>query len=148
MAHVEVLDETSRYPRVEGLRRVVGAYLDEAGLGEREVTIVLLDDAAIAERNLADRGVAGPTDVLSYPTFEPTGLWFPSVAHLGDVLVSLDTAERQARERGHALAEEVLLLVAHGVVHLLGHDHPDEASWSPFLAAQKRVLELAEELAP
>ncbi len=143
MATVEVLDETRRFPRTDDLRRVLEAYLQGAGLGGRELTLVLLGDAEIAAHNLADRGVAGATDVLSYPTYEPEGAWFPAVPQLGDVLIGLDTAERQAIEHGHSAFAEVLVLGAHGITHLTGLDHVDEAAWAPFLAAQTRVLELA-----
>lgn len=143
MARVEVLDETRRFPRTDDLRRVTEGFLVDAGLVDRELTLVLLDDAAMAARNLADRGVEGPTDVLSYPTFEPEGAWFPEVPQLGDVLVSIDTAERQAREHGHSTLAEVLVLTAHGVTHLTGLDHTDAAAWRPFHAAQERILALA-----
>lgn len=143
MAHVEVLDETSRFPRAERLAAALEAYMDAEGMGDREATVVLLDDAAIAERNERDRGVDGPTDVLSYPTFEPEGAWFPPVPHLGDVLIGLDTAARQAAERGQPLEDEVLVLAAHGITHLTGLDHQDDDGWRPFLRAQERVLAVA-----
>lgn len=116
----------------------------ELGLAEREMTVVLMDDAAIAERNAADRGEEGPTDVLSYPTLEPSDVGFPETVHLGDILVSVETAARQAEEHGHGLHEELLVLIAHGLTHLRGFDHQDEAGWRPFHEAQRRVLELAE----
>ncbi len=143
MDQVEVLDETARFPRTERLREVVALYLQGAGLGDREVTIVLLDDASVADHNLRDRGVEGPTDVLSYPTYEPDGAWFPGVAHLGDVLISLDTAERQAAQHGHSTEDEVMVLAAHAITHLTGLDHNDDEEWKPFLIAQARILEIA-----
>lgn len=143
---VEILDETQRYPRAERLRRCLQHLLREHGLARRELTVVLVDDAAIAARNAADRGVDGPTDVLSYPTAEPDDAGFPDVPHLGDILISLDTARRQAPEHGHDLEQEVLVLAAHGVTHLRGFDHPTEAQWQPFLAAQRRILEIQAEL--
>lgn len=145
MDQVEVLDETARFPRAERLREVVAFYMQDAGLGEREVTIVLLDDASVAEHNWRDRGVEGPTDVLSYPTYEPDGAWFPGVAHLGDVLISLDTAERQAALHGHSTEAEVMVLAAHAITHLTGLDHQDDEEWKPFLEAQARILEIAGE---
>lgn len=139
---VEILDETQRYPRVERLRGCLRQLLSESGLARRDVTVVLMDDCAIAVRNGADRGVAGPTDVLSYPTSEPDDAGFPAVPHLGDILISLDTAARQATEHAHDLEREVLVLAAHGLTHLRGFDHPTEAAWQPFLDAQRRVLEI------
>jgi probable rRNA maturation factor len=151
---VEVLDETGRFRRRSGvaevLRRVAaGTGLDAPVAGvAREMTLVLVDDDAIAHRNARDRGVDGPTDVLSYPAREPDDRGFPDVPHLGDVLVSLDTARRQARGRRPAW-HEVAVLATHGLLHLHGFDHQTAAGWAPFDAAQAlaeaeaRALDLA-----
>jgi probable rRNA maturation factor len=138
---VEILDETARFPAPEILRVALERLLAEADLADRAVTVVLIDDAAMQERNRSDRGIDAPTDVLSYPTAEPDDVGMPWVPHLGDVFIDLDQATRQAPENGHDLLEEVLVLAAHGVTHLRGFDHPDEASWAPFLDAQRRVLQ-------
>ena len=66
----------------------------------------------------------------------------PEVEQLGDVFISLDTAARQAKEKGHDLETEILSLAAHGVTHLRGYDHPTEAAWQTFHQAQNRILEL------
>jgi probable rRNA maturation factor len=140
---VEVIDETARFRRPETLARALALLGAELGVGaEREVTVVLVDDDTIAAMNEADRDVAGPTDVLAYPLHEYDDVGLPIVAPLGDIFVSLDTAERQAAE--HALEgwQEVLVLAAHALTHLVGHDHVDEAAWEPFRRAQARVLEL------
>lgn len=143
MAYVEVWDETRRFGRTADLRRLLTRYLEEAGLDAREVTVVIVDDDAIAVRNLRDRGVQGATDVLSYPTMEPDDVGFPSVPHLGDVFVSLDTAARQADAQGHDAFTEVVVLTLHGVTHLRGLDHRDEAEWTPFRQAEERARALA-----
>jgi probable rRNA maturation factor len=62
------------------------------------------------------RGKDSPTDVLSFPSGEPGGF-------LGDLVIDVPYAGRQARSRGHTLAREVQILLAHGVLHLLGYDH-------------------------
>lgn len=139
---VEVIDETSRFPHASELARVMEELMAELDLETREVTIALLDDDAISRHNAADRGVEGPTDVLSYPTWEPDGLPMPEVAHLGDILISVETAERQAKEHGHRLIDEVVVLAAHGLTHLRGFDHPTEESWKIFREVQQRALEL------
>jgi probable rRNA maturation factor len=141
---VEILDETNRYERTEQLAAAVADLVTEVGDGGAGITIVLVGDGAMRERNRRDRGIDAPTDVLSYPTTEPDDTGFPAVPHLGDIFVSLDTASRQARERGHPLEVEVLVLAAHGLTHLRGFDHPDEASWSEFHRAQERIVALAE----
>ena len=137
---VEILDETARFPAPETLRSALERLLARADLADRGVTIVLIDDAAMRERNRGDRGVDAPTDVLSYPTAEPDDVGMPQVPHLGDVFIDLDQAARQAPENGHDLVQEVLVLAAHGLTHLRGFDHQNEASWAPFLEAQRRVL--------
>lgn len=139
---VEVLDETRRFPGVEALRAALEGLMAELGLDDREVTVVLTTDEVIAGLNLRDRDVDGPTDVLSYPTSEPTDTDFPVIEHLGDVVISVDTAGVQAAEAGHGLLAEVATLAAHGLVHLTGHDHHEEPQWQPFESAQRRIREL------
>ena len=140
---VEILDETQQYRPAERLEHVLEALLKELGAENRDVTVVLVDDATIHRRNLRDRGVDAPTDVLSYPTGEPDDLGFPSVPHLGDIFISIDTAARQAAERGTGLEQEVLVLAAHGLTHLRGFDHPTDERWQPFRDAERRILALA-----
>ncbi len=143
MARCEVINASGA--RFDGVRRLASALEDlmrELGLTGREMTVVLVSDAEIAQRNRADRGVDGPTDVLSYPTAEPTDVGFPAVSHLGDVLISLDTARSQARAAKVPLAHEVAALAAHGLVHLTGLDHHDADEWAPFTAAQDRAVAL------
>ena len=99
------------------------------------------DDASIAELNSAWRQKTGPTDVLSFAALDDAGDWMegPSI-ELGDIVVSLETARRQAEEQGHSLQRELRWLVSHGLLHLLGWDHPDDASLTAMLALQERLL--------
>ena len=75
-------------------------------------------------------GEDAPTDVLSFPQWEPGDPFVPQM--LGDVVISMETAQRQADQRGHDLATEVIVLAAHGLQHLLGFDHQNELEWQPF----------------
>jgi probable rRNA maturation factor len=139
---IDILDETGHFRRRDRLAQVLRRVAAVAplprprGRAEPEMTVVLVDDAAIAARNRADRGVDGPTDVLAYPLHEPDDAGFPRVAHLGDVVISLDTAGRQARSRGRPAWHEVAVLASHGLLHLLGFDHRSAAEWGPFEAIQ------------
>jgi rRNA maturation RNase YbeY len=75
-------------------------------------------DLTIHSLNRRYRGKDKPTDVLSFPL---TDELYPEL--LGDVVISVDTATRQARRRGHSLREELQILLIHGILHLLGYDH-------------------------
>jgi len=104
----------------------------------------LTGDATIAELNQAWRQHSGPTDVLAFAAQEeappaPPGA-APDWLELGDIVISLDTARRQAEAAGHGLGEELLFLASHGLLHLLGWDHPDEESLEAMLARQAALL--------
>ena len=147
---IETIDETGRVPKAERelLGRALARLAEELGAPDAEATVVFLNDDAIADRNLHDRGVEGTTDVLSYPSWEPEDdAAVPRIPHLGDVLIGAEVAARQAAEHGHDAATERAVLAAHGLMHLLGHDHPDEDGWAPFRTAQRRVVELRTEVA-
>lgn len=101
------------------------AVLVAAGVPEAELSVALVDDAAIAELNAAYRDKAGPTDVLSFSLVEGDHADHRGKM-LGDVVISVPVAERQARELGHDLDEELLRLLIHGVLHLLGFDHEED----------------------
>ncbi len=115
------------------------AVLDLSGVPEGDLTIALVDEARIQGLNRDFLGEDAPTDVLSFPADEPdpeTGCLY-----LGDVVISVGRAAEQARERGHTVEAEMQLLVVHGVLHLLGHDHARRAEKERMWAAQARVLE-------
>ena len=137
----EVLGEAQRYPSRRALKRALDTLKAELGVADKQLTLVLTDDAEIHALNLEHLGVDTPTDVLSFPLFE-LGDEGPDVPHLGDVVVSLDTAQRQADAAGYPLEVEVATLAAHGLTHLLGYDHPTEDAWADFRANQTRIVAL------
>ena len=93
-------------------------------LSDRELSILLCDDPTIHALNREYRHKDKPTDVLAFAMMEgEIGGHAPGV--LGDVVISLDTAARQAREHARSLEDEVTMLLAHGLLHLLGLDHRD-----------------------
>jgi probable rRNA maturation factor len=83
-----------------------------------EVVVLLTSDAELKRLNKAFRGKNQATDVLSFPAAEEI-----AEEHAGDLAISLETAQRQAVEHGHTLAEEVKILLLHGLLHLDGEDH-------------------------
>jgi probable rRNA maturation factor len=111
-----------------------------SGLGHSrsELSIALVGDAEIAELNEGYRQKSRPTDVLSFSLLEGPHADFRGQL-LGDVVISVETAARQARARRRSLDEEVSRLLIHGVLHLIGHDHEatDEAR---IMRAEERRL--------
>ena len=102
--------------------------LEALGEAQAELSVMLVDDARGAALNERWRGRAGPTDVLSFSLREGRHARHRG-ALLGDVVIAVGVARRQAAERGHTLEAECRRLLVHGVLHLLGYDHvrPDEA---------------------
>ena len=92
------------------------------GRPESELSVVLCTDAFIQPLNRDWRGKDAPTDVLSFAQQEGDGLLADDPV-LGDLVISLETADRQATELGHPLATELTVLLVHGLLHLVGHDH-------------------------
>jgi len=118
----------------------------------------LVGDAEIADLNGRWRQQDQPTDVLAFaaqdegadglPPLPPLPQLPPAQLddcdgeplELGDIVISLETAARQAGDHGHSLERELLFLASHGLLHLLGWDHPDEASLAAMLARQEQLL--------
>ncbi len=123
---------------IELLKERLGRLMDELGVGDKAVTVVLTDDEAIRALKREHWGEDAPTDVLSFPTYEPGDPFMP--VHLGDIVISLDTAKRQAKAAGRSLEDEVLVLAAHALWHLLGHDHNTEDEWQGFRKVQSQIL--------
>lgn len=88
-----------------------------------ELSVVICNDDYICKLNKEWRGEDTPTDVLSFPQNQPPGL--SSTLLLGDVIISVDTAIRQAEERGHSVLDEFRVLLVHGLLHVLGYDHEE-----------------------
>jgi probable rRNA maturation factor len=152
---VRVLVQTTTQAAVdtEELERTARLVLElEHVATEASLTVVITDDKEIQALNRQFRGVDAPTDVLAFAE-EEAGQVFVDGSdeppYLGDVIVSLPRARVQAAEQGHSTAQELRLLVAHGVLHLLGYDHaaPDEeaAMWARQDEILRRVGDLYKE---
>jgi probable rRNA maturation factor len=120
-------DEARIRPLVE---EIVRHHFSPAG-GDFHISLHLVDDQGIRALNAEHRGKDAHTDVLSFPLHDPDGARFVvppnQPANLGDVVISYPRAQEQAREYGHSVDREIGYLVAHGVLHVLGHDHEDAA---------------------
>ncbi len=104
------------------------------------LTLVLTDDVYIHRLNRDYLGVDKPTDVLSFPAGDPMPGMASQSAYLGDIIISVPYADRQAQAAGHNLMAELQLLAVHGVLHLLGHDHAEPDEKAAMWAAQTAVL--------
>jgi probable rRNA maturation factor len=104
------------------VRRLVGLILSDHGEDEADVAVVFGRDALLAELNASFRDLDRPTDVLSFSLGEEALEGGPERV-LGDVVISVDRAIAQSDRYGKTPEQELLKLAAHGVLHLLGHDH-------------------------
>ncbi len=132
------------------IRKVIRTALAAQGVDfPCEVDVCVTGDARIREVNLEQRGVDRPTDVLSFPMFslEPGQLPGPEDADpatglipLGDMMLSMERVQAQAKEYGHSNRRELAYLVVHSVLHLLGYDHLDEGPEKARMRAREEAI--------
>ncbi|MDP1509073.1 rRNA maturation RNase YbeY [Paenibacillus sp. CMAA1739] len=141
----------------ESLIALLNTLLEQAGKAEGitdgEVALTFVNDDQIHELNRDYRGIDRPTDVLSFAMketldeeleiiYEPTEKNplndVPDV--LGDIIISVQTAQAQSEEYGHSIEREIGFLFVHGFLHLLGYDHQDDASEAEMMGKQEAVL--------
>ena len=136
MVHVESRLEPVPVPAELIQRAALAALMQQARDGG--LTVVLSEDAHLRDLSNEYLGIDAPTDVLSFPAAETD----PDSGenYLGDIVISVPRAELQARAAGHPLSSEIQLLVVHGVLHLLGHDHDQSPSRARMWDAQARIL--------
>ena len=116
-----------------------------------EIDILITDDASIRQMNLQFRNIDRSTDVLSFPLVDMKDGRILSeegdydmdegLLLLGDIVISLETADRQAGEYGHTVERELAFLASHGVFHLLGYDHMETEEEAVMLSKQEAVLD-------
>ncbi|MGO1402546.1 MAG: rRNA maturation RNase YbeY [Flaviflexus sp.] len=143
---IEYADESGYEPvlngeEISGLARYV---LDEMRIHPAsDLTVMLVDEATMSDLHVKWMDEEGPTDVLSFPMDEvrpaPAG-HEPVEGLLGDVVVCPTVAAEQAKVAGHATIEEVLLLVTHGILHVLGYDHATPEEEREMFGLQRKLL--------
>ena len=119
------------------------------GCHDRELSILFTDDSRMAKLNFRYLGREGPTNVLAFPMDDPNGpdRQTPAVEStmLGDVVISVDTALREADEFGETVEHTIYRLLIHGVLHLMGHDHEEsETEALGMEREEKRLMGLIE----
>ena len=118
---IGILDETGELDSKtkSRIKKIAHLVLKEQDVpGDCELSITFIDDTQMRELNRTYRKIDRTTDVLSFPQSEG-----PDFTILGDIIISLDTAERHSKSYGVTLHEELKKLIVHGILHLLGHDH-------------------------
>ncbi|MDY5128778.1 rRNA maturation RNase YbeY [Actinotignum urinale] len=110
---------------------------------QADLSVVLVDEDTMSDLHVKWMDIEGPTDVMSFPMDE---IRPPHVGEesrpgmLGDIIVCPSVAQRQAHNMGHSTAEEILLLVTHGILHLLGYDHAEPEEKETMFALQRKIL--------
>ena len=132
------------------LQRIAARTLEAEGiLSPAEMGLVITDSKAIQKLNRTYRGEDKPTDVLAFHmipgTSQESELRFvgppDGVHHLGEVVISYPQAVQQAQEQGHGVAQELALLIVHGILHLLGYDHELPEEEQQMKARENETLE-------
>ena len=141
---IEVLNETTYdvdIQRVISLGKHIYTNLHSAP--EAELAFVFVDNAAMSQLHEDWMGLEGPTDVMSFPMDElrPGTQDAPAQGLLGDIVISPEVATEHAERGGHSVADEIALLVTHGLLHLLGHDHHDDDEKHQMFTMQHQLLE-------
>ncbi|MEM7049679.1 MAG: rRNA maturation RNase YbeY [Acidobacteriota bacterium] len=137
-----VVHNPNRYPEISvaELRRWLSRLVGEVEPAAASLGVRFSGDRLMRQANRRFRGRDKTTDVLSFPGEET-----PEGRHLGDILISLPTARRQATAHGHSIARELRVLLIHGLLHCQGHDHEaDDGTMERLEAAlRRRWLEAA-----
>ena len=146
---VELANRQEKLPiDTRQLKTIAERILQLLKLEESELSIVLVSDEGIHNLNREYRDIDRPTDVLSFPLRDNDGSgWEAETPFLGDVVLSVETAARQAEDRdkelggvGYSTVDELTFLLVHGVLHLLGHDHMESVSAQRMEAEEKRLF--------
>lgn len=139
---VLIVDETDgerAVPLEAATAKAAAVLLAALGHSASDLSVAFVDDERMRELNRDWRGKDRPTDVLSFSQIEGEDMPGEAVL-LGDVVLSVDTLQRQAREGGWTDEEELVRLLLHGLLHLLGHDHEVEDDAAAMRAEEKRLV--------
>lgn len=150
MLELYINDETNMIN--ESIQQLVSdllthAAFEEGFTGETEVSVTFMSDDEIQKVNAQYRGINKPTDVISFALEEMTEGEVAIITEegmpvvLGDIIISVDTAYRQAEEYGHDSRREIGFLALHGFLHLLGYDHLNEEDEKKMFNRQKEILD-------
>ena len=141
MINVIISDAYLEQIDAEAIERAAQTVLQKAEPAvEGDLSVVIEDDARLHQLNKDFLDIDAPTDVLSFPSGEETEDPETGRTYLGDVILSYPRAVEQAEAAGHSVMDEIQLLVVHGTLHLLGHDHGETDEKARMWAAQEAAL--------
>lgn len=121
------------------IRRAAKKILEDLECGDHELSVVFLDDPTITQLNHQYFGRKRPTNVIAFP-LTAGDKTLPSLRLLGDVVISAETARSQAKEAGVRVQDEILFLLIHGILHLVGYDHEGAAAERMKMERKEREL--------
>ena len=138
----DVTDNQSRIEFTKSYEELIKSVVSEAfeyeNIKPRNVSVMLCDDDEIQKLNVKFRNIDKPTDVLSFPMYDEDGEL--DETELGDIVISLERAKKQAEEYGHSFEREIAFLTAHSMLHLFGYDHIDDSEREEMFKKQEDIL--------
>ncbi|MBN6777816.1 rRNA maturation RNase YbeY [Pseudoclavibacter alba] len=141
---IEITNETSAEVDEARILKLASYVLDQLHIHQdAELAIMFVETGPMEELHIQWMNEPGPTDVLSFPMDElrPGAVDRPTdPGLLGDIVVCPEVAEQQARTAGHSMMEEILLLVTHGMLHLVGFDHAEPEEHRVMFGLQRDLL--------
>jgi len=140
---ITIVNTLSRRVTYKAIRTGLEVLLATANLPPVSVSVLITDNDEMQEMNNRFRGIDEPTDVLSFPS-PPEGLPYPGPKPLGDIAISIDFAEAQARIRKVRIQDELAMLAIHGGLHLLGMDDETEPERSKMVERMNEIAALAQ----
>lgn len=142
MNQIGIFNQTGQeVPQLDLVKKVLKKAMKIEHLKNTSFNLILVDDSYIHELNKTYRKIDRVTDVITFALEDDDKCLLPKGKRvLGDIYISIDTAERQAKEYGHGLDRELCFLAVHGVYHLLGYDHMNEKDEKIMFQKQEEVL--------
>ena len=143
------IEDDKKYEEI--VKKVLGKCFEEEKISNLnlEITIILTNPKNIQEINKQYRNIDKPTDVLSFPMFEKYEIEekikqknFEHEDILGDIIISVEKVEEQAKEYGHSFERELSYMIVHGFYHLLGYDHIEENDKKEMREKEEKILEI------
>ena len=140
MIHIQILKEFDQEYTADVLETYAKKTLDYLGITDCELSLFIGTNEDIHILNRDYRHIDAPTDVLSfsYDVIDPES----NLRYLGDIILSADKIREQSQEAGHSREKELCILIVHGILHLNGYDHEDEADEAVMLPLQNKILEV------